>query len=112
MEHETACDRICNNIATLLIERGRPTKRAAFAAARATREIADALHHAAGAPDDKRWYYALTTLESFVTIYEPMTLPSPALTELRAFLDENGVTSARPREASRIAYALDGSTPT
>jgi hypothetical protein len=89
LEYEAACDRICDNIAELLIHLGRPTKRATFAAARATREIADALHHAAGAPNDERWYDALTSLETFVNIYDVGPRRPPALIELRDFLDEN-----------------------
>ena len=91
MEYETACDRICDNIASLLVDMGRPTARATFAAARATRGIADALHHAAGAPEDERWYDALVELETFVNIYDTRPgYPQPAaLRELRAFLDEN-----------------------
>jgi hypothetical protein len=91
MEYEAACDRIRENIATLLVELGRATPRATFAAARATREIAEALHHAAGAPDDDRWYGALASLETFVNIYDTSSRPAPssALGELRSFLDEN-----------------------
>jgi len=92
LDYETACDRICDNIASLLVDMGRPTARATFAAARATREIADALHHAAGAPNDERWYDALTSLETFVNIYDVgprRPQPAPALLELRDFLDEN-----------------------
>ena len=91
MEYEAACDRICDNIASLLVDMGRPTARATFAAARATRGVADALHHAAGAPEDERWYDALADLETFVSIYDNVRQPSPpaALSELRTFLDEN-----------------------
>lgn len=91
MEYERACDRICDNIASLLVEMGHPTARATFAAARATRGIADALHHAAGAPQDERWYDALADLETLVTIYDAAArrAPSAARSELRAFLDEN-----------------------
>lgn len=77
---------------------GRPTLRATFAAARATREIADALHHAAGAPNDERWGDALDSLETFVSIYDDSRRPvhSPASVELRKFLDENAdVAGAR-----------------
>lgn len=91
MEYEPACDRICDNIASLLVDMGRPTARATFAAARATRGVADALHHAAGVPEDERWYDALDDLETFVNIYDAELRPSPpaALSELRSFLDEN-----------------------
>jgi NAD(P)-dependent dehydrogenase (short-subunit alcohol dehydrogenase family) len=104
VEYEAACDRICDNIASLLVDMGsRPTVRATFAAARATHGIADALHHAAGAPEDGRWYDALADLETFVNIYDAGVQPSPpaALSELRAFLDENAdfVTDIR-RKAS------------
>ena len=104
MEYEAACERICDNIASLLVDMGgRPTARATFAAARATRGVADALHHAAGAPEDARWYEALTDLETFVNIYDAELRSSPpaALSELRAFLDENAdfVTDVR-RKAS------------
>ena len=102
MEYEAACDRLCDNIATLLVGMGRPTPRATFAAARATRGIADALHHAAGAPDDERWYDALTSLETFVNICDAgaRRRQSPALTELRDFLDENSDLAASWRNVS------------
>jgi len=91
VEYEAACERICDHIATLLVDMSRPTPRATFAAARATREIADALHHAAGMPGDGRWNDALVSLETFVNVYEaePRPVHSPALFELRSFLDEN-----------------------
>ena len=106
MEYEAACDRICNNIATLLVEMG-PTPRAAFAAARATRGIADALHHAAGLPNDDRWFDALTNLETFLEIYGtgPRRVKSPALAELRGFLNENGLNHVHRFEANEL---LDG----
>lgn len=102
MEYEAACDRICDNIALLLVDMGRPPARATFAAARATRGIADALHHAAGAPDDERWYDALVNLETFVNIYDtgPRRSQPAALHELRAFLDENADLVAAWRRVS------------
>jgi hypothetical protein len=102
LEYEAACDRICDNIATLLVEMGRPTPRASFAAARATRGIADALHHAAGAPEDERWSEALVSLETFVNIYDTgaRNTHAPALVELRDFLDENVDAVAIRQKAS------------
>jgi len=93
VEHELACDRIRDDIAALLFELERPTSRAAFAAARATGDIADALHHASGTPDDPRWYDALASLEEFLVLCTASSRVggSPAMSSLRSFLQENAV---------------------
>ena len=91
MEYESACDALCDNITTVLLAMGRPTRRATFVAARATHLLADALHHAAGTPSDPRWTAALGTLGEFVDVvsYLPSAKSLPAFASLREFLEEN-----------------------
>lgn len=91
LQYEDACDRICEDITTALLELQPPTRWAAFAAARATRNVSDALHHAAGRPDDERWHHALIALEDFIGLCSVRKgIPnSPAVSRLRRFLDEN-----------------------
>lgn len=93
MEYESACDSIRDNITTVLLALGRPTRRATFVAARATAEIADALHHAAGAPSDPRWSTALGTLGEFINVcaVSPRATALPAFVSLREFLQENAL---------------------
>lgn len=55
MRYEAACAKIRDDIARLLLDLTPRTSAATYSAARATRDIADALHHAAGRPDDYRW---------------------------------------------------------
>ena len=90
MEFESACNAICDNISHMLLAMDRPSSTAAFAAARATRDIADALHHAAGRPHDGRWNNAIGSLERFLGVCPPSALrESVASRELLAFLAEN-----------------------
>ena len=90
MEYEIACDRICDGISHLLLEAGRPTPGMALTAARATRDVADALHHARGVPDDPRWFNAVASLDDFLARCKARGLErSAALRELQAFASEN-----------------------
>jgi hypothetical protein len=100
MQYEAVCDKICDNIARALLEMRPPTSGAAYAAACATRNIAAALHHASGLPEDPRWTAAMTSLETFLGYCHASTraLGSPALRELRGFLEENADLLAPHRE--------------
>jgi hypothetical protein len=91
MEYEVACNQIRDDITTLLLELRPVTTGAAYAAACATRNVAAALHHASGRPDDPRWTAALTSLHAFLEYCEasPKMSASAALLELRGFLEEN-----------------------
>ncbi len=90
-QHEPACDRICDDIAQVLMELRPPTSGAAYSAAIATKTIAAAMHRAAGRPQDALWGTAVACLDRFVASYAPRLRNDrlPALLELRAFLDEN-----------------------
>jgi hypothetical protein len=91
LQYETVCDRICDDIASVLFEMKPATRIAAYAAARATRDIADAFHHAAGNPASSRWQEALGSLERFLDYSQrsPNVLESAPLRELTAFVREN-----------------------
>ncbi len=84
MQYETVCDQICDDIATVLLEMKPATRIAAYAAARATRDIAAAFHHAAGDPLNPRWREAMGSLERFLGYSErsPNVLNSAPLREL------------------------------
>jgi hypothetical protein len=99
LEYERACSHLCDNIASALFALQTPTLGAASLAAAATRDLSDALHHAAGHPDDARWEAALSSLERFIGICERSQRASrtASFAALRAFLDEN---SAAPRAAA------------
>ncbi len=103
MEYEVVCNQIRDDITTLLLDLRPPTTGATYAAACATRNVAAALHHASGVPDDPRWNAALTSLQSFLEYCEdsPKTRDSVALLELRGFIAENVDLSA-----SRLEHAL------
>jgi hypothetical protein len=103
MQFEVACNQIRDAITTLLLELRPPTTGAAYAAACATRNVAAALHHASGRPDDPRWSAALTSLQAFLEYCDvsPQTSDSVALLELRGFVAENADLSA-----PRLVHAL------
>jgi hypothetical protein len=96
MQYEVACNQIRDDITALPLELRPPTTGAAYAAACATRNVAAALHHASGVPDDPRWADALTSLETFLEYCEasPKTRESDALLELRGFIAENADLAA------------------
>jgi hypothetical protein len=91
MDYELACNRLCDNISQLLLEGPRPaTKWKAFAAGRATQDLAAAFHHAAGHPEDELWSSALASLEHFIDLYDDSSVGNSAvMRELRSFVDEN-----------------------
>ncbi len=96
MEYEVVCNQIRDDITTLLLELRPPTTGATYAAACATRNVAAALHHASGVPDDPRWTAALTSLQAFLEYCEdsPKTRDSIAHLELRGFIAENADLAA------------------
>jgi hypothetical protein len=91
MQYEVACNQIRDDIMTLLLDLRPPTTGAAYAAACATRNVAAALHHASGVPNDPRWTDALTSLQAFLEYFDasPKMRDSVALVELRSFIAEN-----------------------
>ena len=110
MEYELACDSLRDHIASALLELERPTLVAAARAAAATRDLADAIHHAAGRPSDARWGAALTSLESFIDIcrLSPRVSRSRAFASLRAFLKENrAVSPVRRSPQSRLEISSE-----
>ncbi len=91
MQYESVCDHICDDIARVLFEMNPATRIAAYAAARATRDIADAFHHAAGDPVSSRWREAMGSLERFLGYSKrsPNVTNSASLRELAALVREN-----------------------
>ena len=91
MEYELACNRLCDDISQLLLDGPRPpTKWKAFAAGRATQDLAAAFHRAAGRPGDELWSNALDSLERFLDLYDDSAVANPAaMHDLRSFVDEN-----------------------
>jgi hypothetical protein len=91
MEFEVACHRLCDDISQLLLGGPRkPPFRAAYAAARATRDLAAAFHRAAGRPREQLWTDAIESLDHFLGLYDdPHARSSSAMRELRRFVDEN-----------------------
>jgi hypothetical protein len=91
VQYEGVCDHICDDIAAVLLEMKPATRVAAYAAARATRDIADALHHSAGDPASTRWREAMESLERFLRYSErsPNVRNFAPLRELTALVREN-----------------------
>jgi hypothetical protein len=91
MQYEMACHRICDEIADLLVALRPSTCAPVFAAASATRNLAAAMHHAAGGANNTRWHEAIGSLDRFLAFCDGSARlkGSPALLELRAFVDEN-----------------------
>lgn len=91
MEYEATCDRLCDDISHLLLDFPRPPMvRAAYAAGRATQDLAAAFHHAAGLPTDQRWSDAVESLEHFLDVCSESKIEDAAeLRELRRFVAEN-----------------------
>lgn len=94
MEYELACKNLRDEVAAALLELERPTIVATARAAAATRNLTDAIHHAAGHPDDARWELALASLEDFIDICNGSSRASRsrAVRALRGFLEENALT--------------------
>jgi hypothetical protein len=91
MEREMACHRLCDDISQLLLDGSRkPSLRATYAAARATRDVAAAFHRAAGRSGDRLWYDAIESLDHFLGLCDDSSARSSrAMRELRRFVDEN-----------------------
>ncbi|MBV8723998.1 MAG: hypothetical protein JO078_12550 [Candidatus Eremiobacteraeota bacterium] len=104
MDYEIACNRLCDDVSHLLIEGLRPpTKLAAFAAGRATQDLAAAFHHAAGYPKDRRWSSAIESVERFLEICAKSDCQDlAALRELQRFVNENA-DLLRPRIELKLA---------
>ncbi|HZY96940.1 MAG TPA: hypothetical protein VFE35_07545 [Candidatus Cybelea sp.] len=104
MEYEIACHRLCDDISHLLLESARPpTRLAAYAAGRATQELAAAFHYAAGRPKDQRWSSAIESVGHFLEICVKSDVgDSPELRELQRFVDENA-DLLRPRIELKLA---------
>lgn len=104
MQYEPACDRICDDIAALLLELRPRTSGATYAAASATRNLAAAFHHAAGRPNDPIWREALESLKFFLEFCD-RSAPLNGITasrELHRFLAENADVSM-PRYEMALA---------
>ena len=101
LEYEAACDRLCDDVATVLLALERPAFAATSLAATATFDLADALHHAAGKPNDARWDAALSSLARFVDVSSRSRRAShtEAFASLHAFLGEN-VSEPRASKAA------------
>ena len=95
MEYETACDRLRDDISHILLDFPRPPMvRAAYAAGRATQDLAAAFHHAAGLPNDRRWLDAVESVEHFLDVCSESRIEGTAeLRELRRFVAENADAS-------------------
>jgi hypothetical protein len=91
MQYEAVCEQVRDNIADLLLHLGPSRAGAAYAAACATRNVAAALHHAAGSPENHRWRQAIESLEHFLDLCSrsPRVEGSAALAALRGFVEEN-----------------------
>jgi hypothetical protein len=91
LEYEASCHRLCDDISHVLLDGPRaPALRDAYAAARATRDLAAAFHHAAGRPTDELWGEAIASTRRFLDMCDELMAPaSPQLSELRSFVAEN-----------------------
>lgn len=99
MQYEAVCQRLCDDISHLLLDGRRPpVLRVAYAAVRATRDVATAFHRAAGHPADQLWSDAVESVEHFVDVCdESLFANTVELRELRSFVAENA--DALPRFA-------------
>jgi hypothetical protein len=85
LEYEPASEAICSDIA--IVAHACRSRRVLSAANIAADAITDALHSAAGDPDNPRWILAFTRLAEFLKASPAST--SPAFFELQRFLNEN-----------------------
>lgn len=108
MDYEIACHRVCDEIADLLVELRPTTCAPVFAAASATRNLAAAMHHAAGTPRNVRWRDAIDTLDRFLEFCDGSArlTGSPALLDLHAFVAENAdLLTPRLNEREQVLAA-------
>lgn len=91
MQSESACHRLCDDIADLLLALPSQSAHAAFLAGRATRALSAALHRASGIPEDPLWYDALESVDRFVEhcAGSRRLEGSFALRDLSGFVEEN-----------------------
>jgi hypothetical protein len=91
MEYEAVCHRLCDDISHLLLDGPRPpVLRVAYAAGRATQDLAAAFHRAAGHPADQLWSDAVESTAHFLDVCDESMVASTAeLRELRRFVFEN-----------------------
>jgi hypothetical protein len=91
LEYEAACRRLCDDISHSLFDGSRPPRlRMAYAAGRATRDLAAAFHHAAGRPEDLLWSDAVESIGHYLNLcHESMLASTAELRELRSFVAEN-----------------------
>lgn len=104
LEYESACNRLRDDIATVLFELEHPAIALTSLAATATYHLADALHHAAGQPDDTRWEAALSSLARFVDVcsHSPRASRCEAYLTLRGFVGENANVTAQLPWSDRV----------
>lgn len=97
MEFEAACHRLCDDIRQLLLSGPRaPAPRVAYAAGRATHDLAAAFHRAAGRPEDQLWSDAIESIGHFLDVCDKTVVARRAeVRELRSFVAENA--DALPR---------------
>lgn len=77
--------------------------RVAYAAGRATRDLAAAFHHAAGRPEDQLWSDAVESIEHFLEVCDgSMGTSTAELRELRSFVAENA-DALQPRFEFKLA---------
>lgn len=91
MGYEAACNHLRDDVATVLLALERPALATASHAASATYHLTDALHHAAGDPNDARWGSALSSLARFLKecSRSPRATHTAAFASLERFLTEN-----------------------
>ena len=106
MQYEPVCQKLCDDISHLLLDGPRPRGlRVAYAAVRATRDLATAFHRAAGHPADQRWSDAVESVEHFVDVCDDsMVANTVELRELRSFVAENA--DALPARFERPRFEL------
>jgi hypothetical protein len=104
LEYEAACHRLCEDISHLLFEKPQPPMlRVAYAAGRATRDLAAAFHRAAGRPVDPLWSDAVESVAHFVDVCDESGFASTdELRELRGFAAENA-DALRPSFELKLA---------
>jgi hypothetical protein len=91
LQYEAACHRLFDDISHVLFDGPRPpVMRVAYAAGRATHDLAAAFHGAAGRPEDHLWSDAVESIGHFLDVCDQSTVAKTAkLRELRKFVAEN-----------------------
>jgi hypothetical protein len=91
VQYEAICDHLCDDIAAVLLGMKPATRVAAYAAARATQDVAAAFYHAAGDPVNPRWRTAIDSLKRFIGYSQRSdgVRNSVPFSELASFVVEN-----------------------